>query len=76
MQESKMYYVTMIRDRVGVARLAGPYVTHEEALQLVDRVRNIAYDVDPRSHWNAFGTCGVTAAEHKPGVLNDKLEQE
>ena len=74
-QESKMYYVTMIRDRVGTARLAGPYATHDEALQLVDKVRNIAYNVDPRSHWDSFGTCGVTSAEHKSGVLNNHITQ-
>ena len=73
-QESKMYYVTMIRDNVGVARLAGPYATHDEALNLVDKVRNIAYDVDRRSVWDSFGTCGITSVEHKPGVLNNRID--
>lgn len=71
----KKYYVTMIRDgaRRQVARLAGPFDRHEDALDHVERARHAAYEADPRSHWDAFGTAGVEADEHKPGVLNERL---
>ena len=68
----KKYYVTMIRgDRV--ARLAGPFDTHEEALAHVDQARKVANEVDPRSHWDAFGTSGIESDNHAPGVLNKDL---
>lgn len=68
----KRYYVTMIRGE-RVARLAGPFERHEDALALVERARNAAYEVDPRSHFDLFGTAGVESDTHRPGVLNEKL---
>jgi hypothetical protein len=73
---SKKFYVTMIRDpgpRQRVARLAGPFDEHEHALAHVEPARKLAVEVDPRAHFDAFGTAGVTAAEHRPGVLNERL---
>jgi hypothetical protein len=35
--------------------------------------REEAHKVDPRSVFDAFGTAGVVADDHKPGVLNERL---
>lgn len=69
----RKFYVTIAREGRGVSKLAGPFDTHDEAKAHVDRAREEAYKVDPRSHWDAFGTSGVEADEHKPGVLNEQL---
>jgi len=72
----KKYYVTMIRNpgpTQRVALLAGPFIKHDDALALVDRARNIACEVDPLSHWDAFGTSGIESDNHRPGTLNGKL---
>ena len=72
------YYVSVFdkdgndrRGRVGL--LAGPFLTHAEALGLVDRTRNEAEKVDPRACWYAFGTCRLKEGARKPGRLNDLL---
>lgn len=69
----RKFYVTIAREGRGVSKLAGPFDTHDEAKANVERAREEAYKVDPRSHFDAFGTSGVEADEHKPGVLNDRL---
>lgn len=69
----RKYYVTMARDGVGVARLAGPFNTHDEALANVDRVREEAEKADPRASFDSFGTAGVVSDNHRPGVLNERL---
>lgn len=69
----RKYYVTMARDGVGVARLAGPFDTHNEALAHVDRAREEAEKADPRASFDSFGTAGVESDNHKPGVLNARL---
>lgn len=67
------YYVTAV-DGQRVARLLGPFRNnHAAALAMVDRVREHAYQLDPRSHWYAFGTARWDTDETKPvktGVLN------
>lgn len=76
---TKKYYVTMIRDpgaNQRVARLAGPFDTHEEALSHVDAAKKHAYEVDPKSAFDAFGTAGVESDNHKPGTLNERLGVE
>ena len=49
------YYVTMQRD-TKYAFLLGPFDQHAEALARVEEVRELAYRLDPRSHFDAFGT--------------------
>lgn len=49
------YYVTAI-DGPRKARIAGPYNSHELALDAVETVKNQAYGMDPRSHFWAWGT--------------------
>ncbi|NNM65709.1 MAG: hypothetical protein HKL99_14090 [Burkholderiales bacterium] len=69
------FYVTMIRSGTPpkVARLAGPFDHHEDAIALVVRARAVAQEVDPRSAWDAFGTSGIESDNHRPGVLNERL---
>lgn len=68
------FYVTMVRDgKKKPAFLAGPFDTHDEALAQVDSARKKAYEVDPWSEFDAFGTTGLTADRHPPGVLNGHL---
>ncbi|ATI15667.1 hypothetical protein [Bordetella phage vB_BbrM_PHB04] len=69
----RKYYVTMAREGRGVARLAGPFDTHDEALAHVDRAREEAEKADPRSTFDSFGTAGVVSDNHRPGVLNERL---
>lgn len=49
------YYVT-VRDGGRHGYLLGPYDTHQEALENVERGRDLANDADSRAHWYAFGT--------------------
>ena len=72
------YYVSMF-DQSGnngsgrVAYLAGPFMNdHARALALVDQAREMAYGVDPRSHWYSFGTCRMDTAG-PVGKLNSLL---
>ncbi len=52
------YYVSVI-DGERYAFLLGPYATHAEALDQVDRGTRLAYDADPRAPWYAYGTARV-----------------
>lgn len=66
------YYVSVI-DGARVARLAGPWPTHREALDQVPAVRAKACEIDPRGHWYAFGTCRLPDDDSVPiraGSLN------
>ena len=71
------FYVSMIREAgtkaQRVALLAGPFDTHDEALALVDRATNLAFEVDPWSGFDAFGTVRMKDEYRKPGVLNARL---
>ncbi len=49
------YYVSVV-DGPRFAVLAGPYPAHQTALDLVERVREVAIDADPRAHFYSFGT--------------------
>lgn len=70
----RKYYVTMMRDgKDRPAYLAGPFDRHEDALGHVEAARKKAQEVDPRAVWDSFGTAGVVADKHHPGVLNTHL---
>lgn len=69
----RKYYVTIARHGKGVSKLAGPFDTHDEAKAHVDRAIEEAVKIDPWAHFDGFGTAGVEADEHKPGVLNERL---
>lgn len=79
-----MFYVSVIDGpRIGgdieVKRfglLAGPYETHQEALDKVDVVRKIAEKVNVWAHFYAFGTCKLKQpinSGYPPGRLNHLL---
>lgn len=56
--------------------LLGPYANHQDALDRVRPARDKAYNVDPKSHWYAFGTARMNADEPgAPGVLNAHLPE-
>ena len=67
------YYVSTI-DGSRFALLAGPFPTHPEACELVDRVRDEACRVDPRAWFYAFGTTAMKPEYRKRGILNDLLD--
>ena len=69
--DSPCYYVSA-RDAGRYSLLAGPYRTHDEALGMVDRCRDVACELDPWAWFYAFGTCRV-ATGRKDGVLNEKI---
>lgn len=50
-----MFYVTVISGKK-VGFLLGPYSTHEEALENVDRGKSRAIETDPWAHFYYFGT--------------------
>lgn len=71
----KSFYVTC-RDAGRTGWLAGPFKTHKEALEHVKATRKAAYEVDPFSHFFAFGTASVEHTVARPlprGVLNTQL---
>jgi hypothetical protein len=65
------YYISVIRESgFKDARLvSGPYSTHQEALDLVDKARRIAEQHDSRAAWYAFGTLRMKDAFAEPGIL-------
>ncbi len=50
------YFVSAIDGRKNYL-MAGPYAQHADALEDVQRVREIADKADGRSHFMAWGTC-------------------
>jgi hypothetical protein len=69
------YYVSVV-DGPRFGLLAGPFQTHVEALECVDRAKKEPYRVDPRSVFYAFGTTAMKPGYRKPGKLNDLLGLE
>jgi hypothetical protein len=65
------YYVSVI-DGPRYALLAGPFRTHEQALSLVDKTRDIACKVDPKGWFYAYGTVKMING-HRTGSLNKHL---
>lgn len=70
------YYVSVVSGaRLGL--LVGPFVNdHQTALDMVDKARKIACDVNPWVWFYAFGTVRMPSDYTKPGVLNDLLIKE
>ncbi len=66
------FYVTM-RRASRTAWLAGPFAEHGEALASVTAAKGAALDLDPRSHWDSFGTARLEAPTLPPGRLNQIL---
>lgn len=68
------YYVTVQRGSGSKTRtgwLFGPVADHGVAKLFVPYIRNLAYDVDPFTHFDGFGTSSITSDEPLPaGVFN------
>ena len=73
-----LYYVTVqrtVRDGVKTGWLAGPLDSHAAVLALVEQVRDLAYQADPATHWDQFGTARLRLDNPNApvGVLNAAL---
>lgn len=69
------YYVSVI-DGPRRALLAGPWPTHAAALAMVDTVRELAVQIDPKAHFYAFGTARLPDDDTVPiraGSLSSRL---
>lgn len=47
------------------ALLLGPFDEHEQALALVDKAREWMYQIDPFSHFYAYGTASINPANSR-----------
>lgn len=65
------YYVTVIDGERSNA-LAGPFRTHQEALNMVSETTRLACEYDAKGHWYAYGTAKLVNG-HRDGLLNSKL---
>lgn len=63
--ESIGYYVT-VRDGKRTGGLLGPYQTHNEALQNVERGKALAITADAFACFYAFGTTKITTTGNLP----------
>lgn len=69
----RLFYVTIMKDRIEYAFLLGPYDTKEEADSHVGRGRDLAYARNPtEAQWCAYGTAGVDASTRQPTTLFGK----
>ncbi|MFQ5622434.1 MAG: hypothetical protein ACE5FS_03460 [Paracoccaceae bacterium] len=67
------YYITIVRGH-DYRCLAGPFRDdHAGALALVGKARDIACALDPRAHFDAFGTARLPDGYTRPGILNPQL---
>lgn len=73
-REQPCYYVSCVNDVNQLALLLGSYETHQEALDNVRRATDMAYKVDPRAPWYAYGTVKM-ANGHREGKLNKLCEE-
>ena len=71
------YYVSATDGGTHWFPMAGPFTTHQEALDLVDDVRRYAHEVSYRSVWYSFGTCRVDLSEVPPtGKITSEMLAE
>lgn len=62
------FYVT-VKDGPRTGWLLGPFSTHSEALDNVERGNQLACDANSRAHWYAFGTAGVAIGSNARTVF-------
>lgn len=82
--KEKRFYVSMLTGKIladGTPEgylLAGPFLSHDTALSLVDKARDIALKHDGRCWFYSFGTVGLTArvGSHTLGPINRQLDVE
>ena len=63
------YYVTVRNDAGAHRYLLGPYDSHLEALENVDRGNRLACEADARAHWYSFGTARLMDGTATVGSL-------
>ena len=63
-----MYYV-VVANGPRYTVLAGPYQTNKEALAMMDKVRRVAYRINPMTVFYTFDTCRLIGY-NKPGLFN------
>lgn len=66
--ETREFFVTVI-DGPRYGFLLGPYATHEEALDQVDRGRKLANDSNDRAWFYGYGTASAVAGTVKQTVF-------
>lgn len=67
------FYVSVV-DGPRYGLVAGPFRTKEGAEDFVEDAKAIGQDVDPRTVFAGWGTCGVKDVKLlKPGRLNERL---
>lgn len=80
-RKEKRFYVSMQTGKIladgqpECFLLAGPFLSHDKALTLVDKVREIACQADGKNWFNSFGTTAYTvrASAHFIGPLTSAL---
>lgn len=71
--ESGYFFVTAKYGQ-GVAILAGPYETHEEALDALPKAKSLSLDAIAEAAFASFGTTRIAGYE-KPGQFNDQITE-
>ena len=69
--DTTCFYVSVV-DGPKFALVAGPFRTHPEALSMVDPAIEVGREVDPKSHFYAWGTVKMKNG-HRKGILNAQL---
>lgn len=72
MKTTKRFYVSVV-DGKRVGLLAGPFATHKQALDLVDKAKEKAEEIDPFACFYAFGTLSLATGKRE-GVFNKALD--
>lgn len=68
----RRYYVSVI-DGKRHDLLAGPFLSHQEALDMVEPARALTTQLKPEAHFYGFGTCRTPEGVDRPGKLNERL---
>lgn len=66
-------YYTSVVDGPRMAVLAGPFRTHQEALDMVRPAKELAHQLDTKSVFYGFGTVKLATGK-LTGKLNEKLK--
>ena len=72
---TRVFYVT-VRNDSRHGWLAGPFETHQEALDTVPAAKVLAMKADPMAHFYGFGSASLPRELEKlpKGVFNEKLQ--
>ena len=72
------FYCTVMRDASPTRKvgwLLGPYDDEPTARAMLPEARRLAYEADPRTHFDAFGTARLETVGPLPqGKLNCRIE--